>query len=190
MTFHLVDDISEVLDLALEPGWRSASGGVDRRALPGATSVPAAADRCRRRDARVRSGRIGRPGDRASRRLSGKWQATKWPGASSRISGSSSAQTLLGLRAAGAEAAAARRRASVRGSPRRAPPARSPRRPTGRAPGSRESSAAVYGCAGRCVQLVRAARTRTACRGTSRHTRSLTFFTTARSWAMKTSVSP
>ena len=53
--------------------------------------------------------RTGRRRGAVGRSISGKWQATWWPGAMSRSGGSCSAQTVLGVGAPGAEPAARRR---------------------------------------------------------------------------------
>ena len=75
---------------------------------------------------------------------SGKWHATNWPGATSRICGSSSAHFVLRLRAARAEPAAARRRDRRRDLAER--PWRALRAArSGREPGSRRAAPACTG---------------------------------------------
>ena len=93
----------------------------------------------------------------------GKWQATWWPGATSRSSGSSVGAPVLGVGAAGAEPAARRRVERARGARRSAPcgPTRGP----GRAPGSRPAGPRCRD--GRRPGRARRSRPpRPACRGT------------------------
>ncbi len=86
LTFHLVEHVSEVLDLALGGSGRARRGGLSLRASAqadgfsplGETSISAPTP------TRVKSS--------ASPGSSGKWQATNWFEPSGRISGSSTAQ--------------------------------------------------------------------------------------------------
>src|SRR5262245_27140124 len=155
-----------------------------------ATAAPKGVDRlsqCERASCQGPAPSDDGAGSGVSSISSGKWQATNWPGRSSRICGSSSAQ-----------------RSAARGQRvRNRPPdgglsgeGTSPPTPgsssglvSGSGTGIAESKAAVYGCLGD--------RNRSSGEPISHSlpryitaTRSLTFFTTARSCAMKTIVRP